>query len=98
MFSYWAQPMDGLELSRFLNDHIAGLTDKYPKQYVGLGTLPMQDAELAIRELERCKKIGLKGVQIGSNINDENLNEERFFPVFEACEKAGMPYWFTRGT
>ena len=90
MFSYWAQPMDGLELSRFLNDHIAGLTDKYPKHYVGLGTLPMQDAELAIRELERCKKIGLKGVQIGSNINDENLNEERFFPVFEACEKAGM--------
>src|SRR5436190_24115125 len=50
----------------------------------------MQDTELAIEELIRCKKIGLHGVQIGSNINDENLNEERFFPVFEACEKHGM--------
>lgn len=90
MFSYWAQPLDALELSRFLNDHIASVVDKYPKHYIGLGTVPMQDTELAIKELERSKKIGLKGIQIGSNINDENLNEERFFPVFEACEKLGM--------
>ena len=90
MFSYWAKPLDCLDLSRFLNDHLAGVMDKYPKQYIGLGTLPMQDAELAIKELERCKKIGLKGIQIGSNINDENLNEERFFPIFETCEKLGM--------
>ena len=50
----------------------------------------MQDAELAVQELERIKKIGLKGIQIGSNINDDNLNEEKFFPVFEACEKLGL--------
>ena len=50
----------------------------------------MQDAELAIKELERCHKIGLVGIQIGSNINDENLNEERFFPIFQACENLGM--------
>ena len=90
MFSYWAKPSDGLELSRFLNDHIAKLSVKYPRQYVGLGTLPMQDTELAIEELTRCKKIGLHGIQIGSNINDENLNEPRFFPIFEACQKLGM--------
>ena len=52
--------------------------------------MPMQDTELAIRELERCKKIGIKGIQIGSNINDENLSEERFFPIFEACESLGL--------
>jgi aminocarboxymuconate-semialdehyde decarboxylase len=90
MFSYWARPLDCLELSRYLNDHIAELIQKYPKQYLGLGTLPMQDSELAIQELERCKEIGLQGVQIGSNINDLNLNEERFFPIFEACEKLNM--------
>ena len=50
----------------------------------------MQDSELAIQELERCKEIGLQGVQIGSNINDLNLNEDRFFPVFQLCEKLGM--------
>ncbi len=90
MFSYWAKPADCLDLSEFLNNHIAKLVAKYPRQYVGLGTVPMQDTELSIRELVRCKKIGLQGIQIGSNINDENLNEERFFPVFEACEKLGM--------
>ena len=90
MFSYWAKPADCLDLSKFLNDHLAKLVDKYPYNYVGLGTLPMQDTELAVEELRRCKKIGLQGVQIGSNINNENLNEERFFPIFEACEKVGL--------
>lgn len=90
MFSYWAKPMDTLSLSKYLNDHLAKLVDKYPRRYVGLATLPMQDTELAIQELTRCKKIGLHGIQIGSNINDENLNEERFFPIFEACERLGM--------
>jgi aminocarboxymuconate-semialdehyde decarboxylase len=90
MFSYWAKPLDCLDLSKYLNDHLAKLQDEYPKQYIGLGTLPMHDTELAVKELERCKKIGLKGIQIGSNINDENLNEERFFPIFEACEKLSM--------
>ena len=90
MFSYWAKPHDCLTVSEFLNDHIAEIVTKYPKNYIGLGTVPMQDAELAIQELERCKKIGLKGIQIGSNINDENLNEERFYPIFEACEKLSM--------
>jgi len=90
MFSYWAKSLDCLTVSEFLNDHIAEIVTKYPKNYIGLGTLPMQDAELAVEELERCKKIGLKGIQIGSNINDENLNEDRFYPIFEACEKLGM--------
>jgi aminocarboxymuconate-semialdehyde decarboxylase len=90
MFSYWAKPLDCLDLSQFLNDHIAELIEKYPKHYLGLGTLPMQDTELAVQELERCKKIGLQGIQIGSNINDLNLNEDRFYPIFEACEKLGM--------
>ncbi len=90
MFSYWAKAMDCLDISRFLNDHLGKLVERYPKQYIGLGTVPMQDTELAVQELERCKKIGLRGIQIGSNINDENLNEERFFPVFEAAEKLNM--------
>ncbi|MBP9926881.1 MAG: amidohydrolase [Cyclobacteriaceae bacterium] len=90
MFSYWAQPLSCLDISKFLNDHIAKLVDKYPKQYMGLGTLPMHDTELAVKELARIKKIGLRGVQIGSNINDENLNEERFFPIFEACQNLNL--------
>jgi len=90
MFSYWAEPKDCLELSRFLNDHIAELVQKFPKNYIGLGTIPMQDEQLAIQELERIKSIGLVGIQIGSNINDENLNEEKFFAIFQACERLDL--------
>jgi len=90
MFSYWARSLDCHDLSRFLNDHIARLILDHPRHYLGLGTLPMQDTELALQELERCKEIGLQGIQIGSNINDLNLNEERFYPVFELSAKLGM--------
>ena len=90
MFSYWSKAKDGAELSRFLNDHIIQLCKDYPKNYVGLGTVPMQDAEEAIKELHRIKKEGLKGIQIGSNINQKNLSEAEFFPIFEACEQLGL--------
>jgi len=90
MFSYWAKPQDCLEVSQFLNDHIAGIIAKYPKQFVGLGTIPLQDPMMAIKELERCKKIGMAGIQIGSHVNDWNLNALELFPVFEACAKLDM--------
>jgi aminocarboxymuconate-semialdehyde decarboxylase len=90
MFSYWAKPEHCLELSMFLNDHIAEIVHKYPKRFVGLGTLPLQAPDLAVKELERCKKIGLKGIQIGSHVNDWNLNEPALFPVFQACAEMDM--------
>jgi aminocarboxymuconate-semialdehyde decarboxylase len=90
MFSYWAKPQDCLELSIFLNDHIAQIVQKYPKRFVGLGTIPLQAPELAIKELERCKSIGLKGIQIGSHVNEWNLNDPNLFPIFEACAEMDM--------
>jgi aminocarboxymuconate-semialdehyde decarboxylase len=90
MFSYWAKPEHCLEVAKFLNDHIAEIIQRYPKRFIGLGTIPLQDPQLAMKELERCKQIGLKGIQIGSHVNDWNLNALELFPVFEACEKMDM--------
>ena len=90
MFSYDAKPDDALELGRFLNDHLAEVVSKDPHHYAGLATVPMQDTDKAIRELERAKSLGLLGVQIGSNINGLNLSEPQFFPFFEACQNLGM--------
>jgi aminocarboxymuconate-semialdehyde decarboxylase len=90
MFSYWARAEDALDLSRFLNDHIAGVVKRYPKRFVGLGTVPMQDADLAVRELERCvKDLGLAGIEIGSHINGRNLDDPRVVTVFEAAQELG---------
>ncbi len=90
MFSYWAKAQDGAEISKFLNDGIAEIVNDFPKRFVGLGTVPMQDTTLAIKELTRCKKIGLVGVQIGTNINQSNLGEPQFYDFFAACEMLGM--------
>jgi len=87
MFSYWAKPMDVLDLSMFLNDHLADIVHRYPKRFVGLGTVPLQHPQLAIKELERCMKIGLKGVQIGSHVNEWNLNAPELFPFFQAAQQ-----------
>lgn len=90
MFSYWAKPQDGAEVAAFLNDHIAEIVGEFPLRFVGLGTVPMQDVDLAIRELERCKSIGIVGVQIGTNVNQLNLSEPGFFDFFTACEELEM--------
>ena len=87
MFSYWAKPEHALDLSKLLNDHIASIIDDQPERFIGLGTLPMQDPSLAVSELERCvKELGLSGVQIGTNINGLNLNDDSLFEVFESAE------------
>ena len=87
MFSYWAKAEHALDLSKLLNDHIASIIDGQPGRFIGLGTLPMQDPSLAVSELERCvKELGLSGVQIGTNINGLNLNDDSLFEVFESAE------------
>jgi aminocarboxymuconate-semialdehyde decarboxylase len=90
MFSYWAKPEDGLEVAQFLNDHLAEVAAQYPRRFIGLGTLPLQDADLAIQELRRCvEELGLPGVQIGSHVNEKNLDDPELFRVFEAAESLG---------
>lgn len=86
MFSYWAAPARALELSRRLNDHIAGLQAARPTRFAGLGTIPMQAPALAIGELERCmRELKLSGIQIGSNVNGANLDSPEIFPILEAA-------------
>ena len=90
LFAYFAKPEDGLEVAKFLNDDLADLVHKHPKNYIGLGTIPMQDVDLSVQELHRIKQIGLHGIQIGSNIENKNLNEPEFFPIWEACEQLDL--------
>lgn len=90
MFSYWARPADGHDLARLLNDHIAGVVAASPRRFIGLGTIPMQDATLAVRELERCvRELGFPGVQIGTHVQGTDLDDPALFPVFEAAADLG---------
>ena len=70
MFSYWAKAADTHDLSRLLNDHIADVVRAHPTRFAGLGTIPLQDPDLAAGELERCvRELGLRGVEIGSHVD-----------------------------
>lgn len=90
MFSYWAKPHDAYDLAKFLNDDIACSVSQDPAHFIGIGTLPMQDTDLAIQELERCmNELNLAGIIMGTNVNGLNLSEPRFFPIFEAAQDLG---------
>ncbi len=90
LFNYWAKAKDGAETSRFLNDHIADTVSKNSQAFIGLGTVPLQDTDMAIAEMERCiAELKLPGIEIGSNINQENLSAARFHPFWKRAEELG---------
>jgi len=91
MFSYDQPAEVGLELSQYLNDDVAMHQQAHPKAVIGLGTVPMQDARTAIGELQRIRdELRLPGIQIGSNVNDRNLDDPDLFPIFEAAADLGL--------
>ena len=100
--SYWAEPEQGLELAIFQNDFIASITKEHPQRFIGLGTVPLQDVDLAILEMKRAvNELGLKGLQIGSNVNGKNLDDESLDRFFQAANELGVPLfvhpWQTLG-
>jgi aminocarboxymuconate-semialdehyde decarboxylase len=88
LFYYWAEPNHTLETSRYFNDYIAEVASRHPKRFIGIGTVPLQAPDLAIREMERCiHELGMCGVEIGSHVNSWNLSDPALMPFYEAAEK-----------
>ncbi len=87
LFNYWTKPHDGNDWCRFLNDHIAGVQNNDPSNFIAMGTLPMQDIDLSIAEMQRGKnELGIRAFEIGSHIEDKNLDDKSFFPLWEAAQ------------
>jgi aminocarboxymuconate-semialdehyde decarboxylase len=88
LFHYWSEGQHALETSQYFNDYIAEVVSRHPKRFIGLGTVPLQDPDLAIQEMERCiEDLGMVGIEIGSHVNSWNLNDPALYPFFEAAEK-----------
>ena len=102
---YWTEPGLGAELARGVNERIAEICGKWPERFVGLGTVPLQDADLAVKELTHCVKfLGLRGVEINPSVNgldltDRKLNLERFFSKVQDLDVLIFmhPIGFTQG-
>lgn len=92
MFFYWAEPSAAAELARMMNEYTAEGVRRYPEAFVGLATLPLQDIELAVKELSYAiEQLGLSGVVTGSNVNGDGFDKEQFYPLFERLEELNVP-------
>jgi aminocarboxymuconate-semialdehyde decarboxylase len=90
LLSYWMAPSDALPLLQYLNDAIARMVTESDGRMVGLGVVPLQDVDMAIRELERLMGMpAFSGVEIGSNINGAPIGSPQFDAFFEAAESLG---------
>jgi aminocarboxymuconate-semialdehyde decarboxylase len=102
---YWTDPGMGAELARAVNERLAQVVAGNPDRFVALGTVPLQDAGLAVAELDHAvKKLGLRGVEINPNVNgmdltDARLGLEKFFARAQALDVVVFlhPIGFTQG-
>lgn len=90
LLSHWFPASDADALCGYINEGIAGLCNANPKQFVGIGMAPMQDAPLAIKRLGEIKALGLRGIEIGSHINGVPLGDARLHDIYAAAEQAGL--------
>src|SRR6267378_136421 len=89
LLSYWLPLDDARSLIRYLNDTIAAMIGEARERFVGLGAVPLQDVDAAIRELEYCRKLGFAGVEIASHVNGVSIGDARYEPFFAAAEAMG---------
>lgn len=91
LLSYWLNPGPALELARYVNGAIADMVAARSDRFFGLGTVPLQDPELAAKEVRDLRvRFGLVGVEVGSNVAGAYLGDARFDPFFAACEAEGL--------
>jgi len=77
-----------------VNEYTALGVRQHPEYFLGLATVPLQDADLAVRELTYAvRELGLKGVVTGSDVNGHGFDEEQFLPLFEKVEEFDIPIW-----
>lgn len=74
------------------NDEIREITEKYPEYYEGfIAGIPFNNVPASVDEIRRCKEMGARGVQIYTNMNGEAIDQEKFWPIYEICEKLELP-------
>ncbi len=102
---YWTEPGEGAQLARMVNERIAAIVAQWPDRFVGLGTVPLQDPDLAVSELVfLTKNLGLRGVEINPSVNGMDLTDGRLSleKFFAKAEELGIvvfmhPIGFTHG-
>ncbi len=88
--AYWFTPADALDFCRYANDVIVRMCAAAPGRFIGLGIVPLQDPDMAAKELAHIKSLGFPGVELGSNVNGKSLGMAEFQGFFQEAERLGV--------
>ena len=81
-----------IRITRYINDEMARYCRAHPDRFIGLASLPLHDIEASLAELERCVgELGMKGIVIGSNVNNAPLNDARYEPIWARINALKLP-------
>lgn len=100
---YWTDASLGQQVARLQNERLAEVVASHPDRFAALGTVPLQDTSTAVAELDHLmSELGMKGVQISSNIDGVDLDDPRFVPFWTRAQEIGAvvlihPSGFTEG-
>ena len=90
-YNYWLDADLGRQASRMVNEDLAALVAKHPDRMVAMGTVPLQDARLAVEEMEHCvKTLGMRGIEISSHVNGTEISAKRLEPFWAKAEELGI--------
>ncbi len=87
-----------VSVARDSNDMVRDAVDRHPERYAALCAVAPQAPEEAVRELERCKPLGFRGIIINSHTHGEYLSDKKFWPILEAAEALDMPVYLHPNT
>jgi aminocarboxymuconate-semialdehyde decarboxylase len=89
---YQWKGQDQIRMARAVNDVLAQICQKHPDRFIGLATLPLDNVEAALNELERCiGELGMRGVAIGSNVDGAPLSDPQFEPLWARLDAGRLP-------
>ena len=90
--TYSLESTEALRLERIGNDHVAETVARKPDRLIGLGSVPLQNTEMATQEMERAMRdLGLKGIVIASRVNETDLGDKSLWPFWQKAEALGVP-------
>ncbi len=90
--SYWAKDDVAEEVTRVMNDHLAEVCARWPDKFRGLASVPLQNVDLALKEMERAvDQLGMVGLIILANVNDAPLDAPQFEVFWAALNERKLP-------
>jgi aminocarboxymuconate-semialdehyde decarboxylase len=92
LFLYWMAREGAVDAARAINDAVAEMVAQQPSRFVGVSSLPMQDPAAAADELRRAVlELGMRGAQVGPNVEGVPLDDDSLRPVLETAVDLGVP-------